>query len=216
MKLYSYWRSSTAYRVRIALEFKGIPYEVQSVNLVKDGGENFKPEYLAMNPQGRVPTLVLDGQRVLTQSPAILEYLEERNPTPALLPQGLEERAHVRALCAVVACDIHPLNNLRTLRSLRMQGQDDVAVQSWIAHWIEEGFQTIEGLIGDDGYCYGDSPTLADVCLVPQIYNARRFGVPLDAFPRIARIERMCQALPAFRRARPEVQPDAVGISLQR
>ncbi|MCJ0766173.1 maleylacetoacetate isomerase [Variovorax terrae] len=209
MKLFNYWRSSTAYRVRIALELKGVPYEVQSVSLVKEGGENLKPEYLAINPQGRVPALALDDQRILLQSPAILEYLEERYPAPPLLPTNLEERAHVRALCAIVACDIHPLNNVRTLRVLRAQGQDEVAVQSWIARWIEEGFHTIEGLVGDSGFCHGDTPSLADVCLVPQVYNARRFGVSMDVFPRIRCIEQQCAALPAFDRAKPEAQPDA-------
>jgi maleylacetoacetate isomerase/maleylpyruvate isomerase len=209
MKLFNYWRSSTAYRVRIALAFKGLPCEVQSVSLVNDGGEQLKPAYLAINPQGRIPALALDDQRILIQSPAILEYLEERYPEPALLPADLEERAQVRALCAIVACDIHPLNNVRTLRLLRAQGQTEAAVQAWVARWIEEGFQTIEGLVGDAGFCHGAAPTLADVCLVPQVYNARRFGVPLDAFPKIRRIEQQCLALPAFDRARPEVQPDA-------
>jgi maleylacetoacetate isomerase len=210
MKLFNYWRSSTAYRVRIALELKGVPYEVQTVSLVKDGGENLKAEYLAINPQGRVPSLALDDGRILIQSPAILEYLEERYPTPPLLPSELEARAHVRALCAIVACDIHPLNNVRTLRILRAQGEDEASVHSWIARWIEEGFQVIERLVGDTGFCHGDAPTLADVCLIPQIYNARRFGVPMDAFPRIRRIEQRCAALPAFDRAKPEAQPDAV------
>jgi maleylacetoacetate isomerase len=211
MKLYNYWRSSTAYRVRIALELKGVPHEVQGVSLVKDGGENLKPAYLAINPQGRIPSLVLDNQRILIQSPAILEYLEERYPTPPLLPRNLEDRAHVRALCAIIACDIHPLNNVRTLRVLRAQGQDESSVQSWIARWILEGFTTIEAMVGDTGFCHGDAPSLADVCLIPQVYNAQRFGVPLDAFPRIRRIDQLCAALPAFDRARPEVQPDAAG-----
>ena len=210
MKLFNYWRSSTAYRVRIALELKGVPYEVQSVSLVKDGGENLKPEYLAINPQGRVPALALDDERILIQSPAILEYLEERYPRPPLLPANLEERAQVRALCAIVACDIHPLNNVRTLRILRGQGQDEAAVQAWIARWIEEGFETIEGLVGDDGFCHGETPSLADVCLIPQVYNARRFGVSMEPYSRIRRIEQLCAELPAFDRARPEVQPDAV------
>ncbi|MDR1969196.1 MAG: maleylacetoacetate isomerase [Burkholderiaceae bacterium] len=209
MKLYNYWRSSTAYRVRIALALKDVPHEVQSVSLLKDGGENLQPAYLAINPQGRIPALALDNRRILIQSPAILEYLEERYPTPPLLPKNLEDRAHVRALCAIVACDIHPLNNVRTLRVLRAQGQDESSVQSWIAQWIQEGFASIEGLVGDTGFCHGDTPTLADVCLIPQVYNARRFGVALDAFPRIRQIDQHCAALPAFDRARPEVQPDA-------
>lgn len=210
MKLYNYWRSSTAYRVRIALELKGLAYAVQGVSLVKDGGENLKPAYLAINPQGRVPSLALDDHRILIQSPAILEYLEERYPAPALLPADLEARAHVRALCAIVACDIHPLNNVRTLRQLRALGSSESVVQTWVARWIDEGFQTMEALVGDSGFCHGEAPSLADVCLVPQVYNARRFGVALDAFPRIRRIERQCLALPAFDRARPEAQPDAV------
>jgi maleylacetoacetate isomerase len=209
MKLFNYWRSSTAYRVRIALAFKGVPCEIQSVSLVNDGGEQLKPAYLAINPQGRVPALALDDRRILIQSPAILEYLEERYPQPALLPADLEARAHVRALCAIVACDIHPLNNVRTLRLLRGQGHGEEAVQAWVARWIEEGFAAIEALVGDTGFCYGDAPTLADVCLIPQIYNARRFGVALDAFPKIRRIDARCLALPAFERSRPEVQPDA-------
>lgn len=210
MKLFNYWRSSTAYRVRIALELKGVPYNVQSVSLVNDGGDNLKPEYLTINPQGRVPALLLDDERILIQSPAILEYLEERYPTLPLLPTNLELRAQVRALCAIVACDIHPLNNVRTLRMLRGQGLDEASVQAWIVRWIEEGFEVIERLVDTDGFCYGATPSLADVCLIPQVYNARRFGVSMDAYPRIQRIEQICSALPAFDRAKPEAQSDAV------
>lgn len=210
MKLYSYWRSSTAYRVRIALELKGTPYTIEPVSLINDGGENLKPDYLAVNPQGRVPSLALNDGKVLLQSPAILEYLEERYPAPPLLPEEPEARAHVRALCGIVACDIHPLNNVSALRQLRAQGCTESDIQAWIARWISDGFHAIEQLVGDTGFCHGGGPSLADVCLIPQLYNARRFSVPLEAFPRLRRIEHSCMELPAFQRARPEVQPDAI------
>jgi len=210
VRLYSYWRSSTAYRVRIALEIKGIPYTIKTVSLVHNGGENFKPDYLAINPQGRVPALMLDSNEVLLQSPAILEYLEERYPTPPLLPSNYEERAHVRALCAIVACDIHPLNNVSALRRLREKGYTEPDLQSWIGAWISDGFQTLEQLVDDTGYCYGNSLSLADICLVPQIYNARRFNISLTPFPRLQKIEQHCLEIPAFQRAKPEAQPDSI------
>ncbi|CAM5787119.1 maleylacetoacetate isomerase [Castellaniella caeni] len=209
MKLFNYWRSSTAYRVRIALEIKGLVYERVAVNLARNGGENLRSEYLAVNPHGRVPSLLLDDGRVLIQSPAILEYLEECHPTPALLPTAATDRAAVRALCAIVGCDIHPLNNVRVLNVLRAAGYDEAYVQDWVARWIRENFQAFEQLVGDGDFCFGDAPTLADVYLIPQVYNARRFRVALDDFPRICRIDRRCRALPAFARACPEQQPDA-------
>lgn len=211
MTLYSYWRSSAAYRVRIALELKGIPYKTVAVNLVgTDGGDHRRPGYLALNPLGRVPTLMLENGEAITQSPAILEYLEERYPTPALLPTDEVARAQVRSLCAVIACDIHPLNNLSALQALRKLGHDETAVRHWVGHWIEKGFTAIESLLPDTGFCHENAPTLADACLIPQIYNARRFKVALAAFPRIARIEQLCLSQEAFKRAAPENQPDAV------
>ena len=210
MKLFNYWRSSTAYRVRIALEMKGLSYDRIAINLARDGGENLRPDYLAINPHGRVPSLMLDDSHVLIQSPAILEYLEELYPRPALLPTDPEDRAMVRALCAIVGCDIHPLNNVRVLNTLRNAGHDESYVQAWVARWIGENFEAIEQLVGDGGFCLGHAPTLADVYLIPQVYNARRFKVALNAFPKICQIDRNCCALPAFAKAHPEQQPDAV------
>ncbi|SIT40585.1 Maleylacetoacetate isomerase [Paraburkholderia ribeironis] len=210
MKLFNYWRSSTAYRVRIALEMKGLNYERVAVNLARNGGENLAAQYLAVNPHGRIPSLMLDDGRVLIQSPAILEYLEECHQQPPLLPVAPEDRATVRAICAIIGCDIHPLNNVSILRVLRAAGHDEDFVQAWIRRWIEENFRVIEGMVGDRGFCFGDAPTLADVYLIPQVYNARRFDTPMEAFPKICKIEQNCCSLPAFAKASPEQQPDAV------
>ncbi len=210
MKLYDYWRSSTAYRVRIALNLKGLPYDVASVSLVAGGGENLSEAYLAVNPQGRVPTLQLGGGAMLIQSMAILEYLEEAHRTPALLPKDLLLRSKVRAICGVIACDIHPLNNVRTLRSLRTMGADELKVENWYARWITEGFEVIEQMVDASPYSVGDAPGMADICLIPQMYNARRFSVPLRAFPKLQAIEARCLEIDAFHRARPEAQPDAI------
>jgi maleylacetoacetate isomerase len=205
MKLYDYFRSSAAYRVRIALNLKGLAYERHEVHLVRDGGEHLKADYRAINPQARVPALVLDDGTILTQSPAILEWIEETHPEPPLLPADPIQRARVRAVAAIVACDIHPVNNLGVLKYLRGQlGHDQETVNAWYRHWIEEGFRAIETLVEGKPFCFGDRPSLADVALVPQVYNARRFNVPLDPFPKIARIDAACAAVKAFIDAGPE------------
>jgi maleylacetoacetate isomerase len=213
LKLYGYWRSSAAYRVRIALELKGLTYESVPVHLVRDGGEQRKPAYRRVNPQGRVPALEHDG-RVLTQSLAIIEYLDETWPEPALLPPTPAGRARVRALAQLVACDIHPLNNLRVLQYLEGKlGASEDGRSDWYRHWIMDGFEALESLLAGSGetgrYCHGDAPGLADVLLVPQVYNARRYRCDLAACPTITRIDQACSALPAFERARPERQSDA-------
>lgn len=209
IRLYTYWRSSTAYRVRIGLNLKGLAFEPVAVNLATV--ENRESAFLAVNPQGLVPALEVDG-RLLVQSLPILEYLDERWPAPPLLPRDLEARARVRALADTVACDIHPLNNARVLRYL----ERDLALtraqrDGWYRHWIAEGLRAFDAWLGpDDGapFCCGAAPTLADICLVPQLYNARRFGCALDAYPRLVRIEDACLALPAFAQAAPDAQPD--------
>jgi len=213
MRLYTYWRSSAAFRVRIALHCKGLAFESVPKHLLRDGGEQRRADYLALNPQGLVPALGHDGA-VIPQSLAILEYLEEVHPEPPLLPRSPVERAQVRAMALGIACDIHPLNNLRVLNYLRGPlGQDDAAVAAWYRHWVETGFVALEQLIGrhsaDGRHCFGASVTLADVCLVPQVFNARRFAVDLAPFPRLAAVSAHLESLPAFAAARPEVQPDA-------
>ena len=210
MKLYSYFRSSAAYRVRIALNLKGIAYETASIHLVKDGGHNRRPEFRAVNPQMRVPVLVAPSGEVLIQSLAIIEYLDETHPNPPLLPKDPIARARARALAEIVACDIHPLNNISPLRYLKREmHQEQTAIDAWYHHWVTEGFEAIEALVGPGPYCCGSEVTIADICLVPQVYNARRLKVPLDKFPKIVAIDAACLALPAFDRARPENQPDA-------
>lgn len=207
--LHDYWRSGAAWRVRIALNLKGLRYEQVAHNLRT--GEQRARDYTKLNPQGLVPALEVDGA-VLTQSPAILEWLEEVHPEPALLPADPLGRARVRAMMALVACDIHPLNNLRVLNSLRADlGADDAAVAAWIARWIADGFAALETLIARDGgaYCYGDSPTFSDCCLVPQVASARRFNVDLAPYPAIVRVAETCAAHPAFAAAHAAVQPDA-------
>ena len=210
MKLYGYFRSSAAYRVRIALNLKGVAPEHAFVHLTRDGGGHNSPDYAARNPQKLVPALELDGGEVLTQSLAIIEYLDELYPDPPLLPADSVARARVRAIAQAVACDIHPLNNLRVLQYLRHRmGQDKAAVDAWYRHWVETGFAAIDQMIGEDGYCHGGHVSLADVCLVPQIFNARRFDIELGSYPRIARVEEVCGAIPAFADAHPARQPDA-------
>jgi maleylacetoacetate isomerase len=207
MKLHGYFRSSAAYRVRIALALKGVAYENAFVHLVR--GEQSSPANRRINPQGRVPTLEIDGAN-LVQSPAILEYLEEAHPEPPLLPADPIARARIRAVGAIVACDIHPLNNLAVLKYLKHElGADDSARDAWYAHWILEGFAAIEELIDPAPFALSESPSLADVYLAPQIYNSRRFDVPMDAFPRIRAVASACDAHPAFQAAAPENQPDA-------
>ncbi len=209
--LYTYFRSSAAYRVRIGLNLKGIRYEPRFVHLAR--GEQEKPAYRELNPLGLVPTLV-HGSSVLTQSLAILEYLDEVFPTPPLLPPEPGLRARARALAYLVACDIHPLNNLRVLKYLEHDmGQCPEARRHWYRHWIAEGFLALERLLGMDAgaglFCLGEIPSLADVCLIPQVFNARRFDCDLERFPHIRAIEAHCLTLPAFSQASPEVQPDA-------
>lgn len=208
MKLYGYWRSTSSYRVRIALALKGIEATQAFVHLVR--GEQEGESYRALNPQGRVPTLALDDGTLLTQSPAIIEYLEEMIPTPPLLPSEPAARARVRAVAAIIGCDVHPLHNVGALNYLRKTfSRSEPEVTEWIATWISRGFEAVEAFIEDDGYCFGPSPGLADVYLLPQLYAARRFEVSLDAFPRILRVERLADEYPAFRVAHPDAQPDA-------
>jgi maleylacetoacetate isomerase len=210
MKLYSYFRSSAAYRVRIALNLKGIAYETAPIHLVKEGGHNRRPEFRVVNAQMRVPVLAVPSGEVLSQSLAIIEYLDETHPNPPLLPKDPIARARARALADIVACDIHPLNNIGPLRYLKREmHQEQSAIDAWYRHWVTEGFEALEALVGAGSYCCGGDVTIADICLVPQVYNARRLKVPLDKFPKIVAIEAACLALPAFDGARPENQPDA-------
>ena len=220
LTLYTYWRSSAAFRVRIALNHKGLAYESVPKHLLRDGGEQKRPDYLAVNPQGLVPALAETDGFVIPQSLAICEYLEEIHPEPRLLPGSARDRATVRGMALGIACDTHPLNNLPVVGYLRREfGADDAAVQRWMAHWIARGFTALERWVGresggdlpTDGhlYCHGAQVTLADVCLVPQMFNARRFGVDLAPYPRLVSISRHLEALPAFAAARPEAQPDA-------
>lgn len=211
--LYSYWRSSCSWRVRLALELKGIEFEYRAVNLIKDGGEQLKPEYASLNPMKEVPTLVIDGA-TLTQSLAIVEYLEEARPETPLLPRDPLARAHVRALCAIVAADTQPVQNLRVLGYFASHldpAERDAKKTAWAKHWIENGLRGFEELAAPRAgrYCLGDEVTLADVFLVPQIYNAQRFGVDLEPFPTIRRVCDALADLPAFQRAHPSKQPDA-------
>jgi maleylacetoacetate isomerase len=214
MKLHGYWRSTAAWRVRIALELKGLEWASVPVHLVRDGGEQRKPAFRELNPQGLVPVLEVDGS-LLTQSLAIIEYLEETRPERPLLPAEPRARARVRALAQLVACDIHPLNNLRVLQYLRDRlGLDDAQHDAWYRHWVGEGLGALETQLARDAetgrFCHGDLPGLADCCLVPQLYNARRYGCPLDAYPTLLRIEAACIGLDAFRAAAAAAQPDAV------
>ncbi len=213
IKLYSYWRSSASYRVRIALNLKGLPYELIPVNLAKNGGEQHDDAYHAINPQELVPVLI-DGERVVRQSLAICEYLDETFPGPRLLPVTARERARARGLAQMIACDVHPLNNLRVLRYLEREfNTPQVERERWVRHWIELGFTALEEMLSTNPstgeYCEGDTPSVADICLVPQVYNAQRFAMDLANFPTIRRINDACLALTAFDRARPERQPDA-------
>lgn len=211
--LYSYWRSSAAYRVRIGLNLKGLPYDIMPVHLLRNGGEQRTPEFREANPQGLVPVLQ-HGQRTLRQSMAILEYLDEMWPERPLLPATARDRQRVRALAQVIACDIHPLNNLRVLKYLKSPlGIDQQGRDEWYRHWVEGGLAAFERMLADSPAtgrcCHGDQPTLADLCLVPQVYNARRLKSDLGAMPTVVRIADHCAALPAFQAARPDAQPDA-------
>jgi maleylacetoacetate isomerase len=210
MKLYSYFRSSAAYRVRIALNFKNLEYEIVPIHLVKDGGQHKRPDYCAINPQMRVPALRLPSGDVLVQSLAIIEYLEDLVPDPPLLPADRLRRARARAIAQIVACDIHPLNNSGTLAYLRGPfQQQQSALDAWYAHWIVTGLEAIEAMIAPAPYALGGQITVADLCIVPQLANARRFNVPVQQFPRLLQVDAACQELVAFDKARPERQPDA-------
>jgi maleylacetoacetate isomerase len=210
VKLYSYFRSSAAYRVRIAFNLKGLSCDMVSIHLQKEGGLNKKPDFRAINPQMRVPALQLDSGEVLIQSLAIIEYIDETHPQPPLLPRDALERAKVRAIAQIIACDIHPLNNVGPLRYLKNQmGQDQAKIDAWYHHWVLDGFDAIEAMLRPGPYAFGSEISLADVCLVPQIYNARRLKVPLDRFPKIVAVDAACGKLAAFEQARPENQPDA-------
>jgi maleylacetoacetate isomerase len=210
MKLYSYFRSSAAYRVRIALNLKGTPYEIVPVHLLKDGGTQFSPAYRAITPQQRVPALELPDGQILLQSLAIIDYLDESHPEPPLLPTDRLHRARARAVAQIIACDIHPLNNLAVLNYLRHQmGQNKEAVQAWYAHWILAGFEAVEALISPGPFSFGAHVSIADICIVPQVANAKRLNVPLDGFRKIVAVDAACRKLTAFDKARPENQPDA-------
>ncbi len=210
MKLYTYFRSSAAYRVRIALNLKSLPYEMVPIHLTKDGGQHRKPEFQAVNPQIRVPTLELSSGEILTQSLAIIEYLNDIAPEPPLLPADALERAKTRAIAQIIACDIHPLNNLISLQYLKRHlKHEQPEIDAWYHHWVIEGFKAIEAMITPAPYACGAHVSLADICLIPQVFNARRLKVPLDKFPKIVAVEAACLKLPAFDKARPENQPDA-------
>ena len=212
-KLYGYLRSSAAFRARIALNLKGLDYESASVHLTKNGGAQFAPEYRTMNPQSLVPVLQ-DGELTLIQSLAIIEYLDEVYPEPPLLPRSAIERARVRSLALMVACEIHPLNNLRVLRYLvRDLKVTEEQKDEWYRHWVLTGLEPLETRLANDSasgnFCHGDAPGLADICLVPQLANARRFNIALDAFPTLVRVEQNCMALKPFQDAAPSAQADA-------
>jgi maleylacetoacetate isomerase len=217
MKLYSYFRSSASYRVRIALNLKALSYDVVPVHLLKDGGQQFSPEYRTLSPDALVPTLIDDSvgnAAVLTQSLAIIEYLDEAYAGPRLLPANAVDRAYVRCIALSIACEIHPLNNLRVLRYLvRTLKVSEDDKNAWYRHWCEQGLAAVEATLAKDSrvgvFCYGDSPTLADCCLVPQVANASRLHCDLSAMPTVMRINEACLALDAFANAAPARQPDA-------
>ena len=213
MKLYTFFRSSASYRVRIALNLKGLDYEHVPIHLRRGGGEQLKPAYKAINPQALVPALEDDGQ-IFLQSLAIIEYLEERYPNPPLLPSDAADRAVVRSMALLIACEVHPIQNLRVLNHLKNNHkQSDEDTIRWARHWINLGFSALEQMVisgsKQGNFCFGETPTMADLCLVPQLGNARRFGVDLSAYPKLLAIEAACMSLPAFADAAPENQPDA-------
>ena len=213
MKLYTFFRSSASYRVRIALNLKGISYEQAAIHLRRGGGEQLTAAYKAINPQALVPALKDDG-RILTQSLAIIEYLEEKHPNPPLLPKDPADKAIVRSMALVIACEVHPIQNLRVLNYVKATyNQTDEQVNKWAQHWIDLGLSALQEMIAAQPkrgkFCFGDTPTLADICLIPQLGNARRYGCDLSKYPAILAIEKNCEALPAFVNAAPEKQPDA-------
>jgi maleylpyruvate isomerase len=213
MQLYTYFRSSAAYRVRIALNLKGLAYDAIPVHLLKDGGQQFQPAYRAINPLTLLPALDDDGV-IVTQSLAVIEYLEEKYPATPLLPADAADRARVRSLALTIACDIHPLGNLRVLKHLEQEFKVTPETRlGWSRHWMREGFKALEATLAADSrtgsFCHGDSPSLADCCLVPQLFSARRFEVDLSPYPTLMRIDASCSELPAFEAAHPARQPDA-------
>ncbi|WP_168184056.1 maleylacetoacetate isomerase [Pseudoruegeria sp. SK021] len=209
MVLYGYWRSSAAYRVRIALNFKGLEYESRSVNLVT--GEQTTPDFLRLNPGAAVPALVLNNDTVLTQSLAIIDWLDTTYPQPCLVPECPTDAARVRAAAMVIACDIHPLNNLTVLGRLRDMGQDEEARRLWMCHWMTKGLHAFQALLPtDETFCFSNAPNLADTCLIPQLFNAHRWGCDLSAFKRLTEIEARCLDRQDFANARPEHQTDAL------
>jgi maleylacetoacetate isomerase len=208
--LYTFFRSSAAYRVRIALNLKGIEADMVPVHLQKEGGQNRKDAFRRINPQMRIPALKTDSGDVLIQSLAIIDYLDEVHPQPAFLPTHPLDRAKVRAVAQIIACDIHPLNNTSPLRYLKNElGHEQAQIDAWYRHWIIEGFEAVETLISPGPYAFGTEVTLADICLVPQVANARRFKVPISRFPKIVAVDQACLQLPPFDKARPDKQPDA-------
>lgn len=210
MKLYSYFRSSAAYRVRIALALKGLAFDIVPVHLVNNGGEQKSPDYTAINPQQLLPSFETDEGEIITQSLAILEFLEENYPQVSLLPTDKIARAKVRALCQIIACDIHPIDNLRVLKYLKNTLEvTEEQKNAWYQHWVYEGFNAIEKLLPDNPkFCFGDSPTLADCCLIPQVYNAIRFECDMTNYPKIWQIYQHCNTLTSFIEASPEQQVD--------
>lgn len=208
MQLYSYFRSSASYRVRIALALKGLSYETIAIHLAK--GKHTEAPFVAVNPQARLPALKLDSGELLIQSLAIVDYLDEVHPQPPLLPSDPVTRARVRAVAQIIACDIHPLGNLGTRNYLLKKLDLDLeTVDAWTRHWIEDGFAAVERLIAPAPYCFGAQPTLADICLVPQVFNARRYKADLSKFPKIVAADEAARQHPAFAAAAPEAQPDA-------
>lgn len=212
MELHGYFRSSSSYRCRIALNLKQINYDFHPVHLVRDGGEQHSPAFRALNPQGLVPALV-DGEFVLSQSLAILEWLDETHPEPPLLPANPDERAQVRAFALAIACEIHPLQNLRVLKYLKKEcGQEQTGVDAWCQRWISEGLAACEMMLANNRnegpFCFGEQPGLADICLVPQVFSAHRFGVALDAMPHVVAVAEACETLPEFADAHPSKQLD--------